>query len=147
MPTEPQVLVPVRIRRFPPFPSFQRKEMAAGRQCNEFCNSISGEDPTLWKTTLRTLAGRDCNCNNCMPNGMHAFKLTRPRQGNKCDTRVKLVTSPGLPVPRKKGRFWRFVKRVMLGLVLLLVGAAVAGAAYQAIGNWRDARCFPARQS
>lgn len=56
------------------------------------------------------------------------------------------MTSPSIPVmqtPPKKSRFWRFVKRVLIGLVLLLVCAALVGAAYQAIANWRDARRFP----
>jgi len=50
---------------------------------------------------------------------------------------------PDLQAPPKKGRFWRLVKRVLIGIVLLLVGAGLAGAAYQAIANWRDARRFP----
>ncbi|HEX8763555.1 MAG TPA: alpha/beta hydrolase [Candidatus Acidoferrum sp.] len=56
------------------------------------------------------------------------------------------MTSPSIPAveaPPKKSRLWRFVKRVLIGAVLLLVCAAVAGAAYQAIANWRDARRFP----
>lgn len=56
------------------------------------------------------------------------------------------MTSPSIPAiqsPPKKRRFLRFVKRVLIGLVLLLVCAALAGAAYQAIANWRDARRFP----
>ena len=50
---------------------------------------------------------------------------------------------PAIQAPPKKSRFWRFVKRVLIGLVLLLVCAALAGAAYQAIASWRDARRFP----
>jgi len=50
---------------------------------------------------------------------------------------------PAMQAPPKKSRLWRFVKRVLIGAVLLLVCAAVAGAAYQAIANWRDARRFP----
>ncbi len=50
---------------------------------------------------------------------------------------------PTMQAPPKKRRLWRFVKRVLIGLVLLLVCAALAGAAYQAIANWRDARRFP----
>lgn len=56
------------------------------------------------------------------------------------------MTSPSIPAveaPPQESRFWRFVKRVLIGAVLLLVSAAVAGAAYQAIANWRDARRFP----
>jgi pimeloyl-ACP methyl ester carboxylesterase len=53
------------------------------------------------------------------------------------------MASASVPVPPKKKWFWRFVKRVLLGLIILLVAAAVVGAAYQAIGNWRDARRFP----
>src|SRR5215469_10834443 len=50
---------------------------------------------------------------------------------------------PGMQAPQQKSRLWRFVKRVLIGIVLLLVGAGLAGAAYQAIANWRDARRFP----
>jgi pimeloyl-ACP methyl ester carboxylesterase len=50
---------------------------------------------------------------------------------------------PAMPAPPKKNRFWRFVKRVLIGVVLLLVCAVLTGAAYQAIANWRDARRFP----
>jgi len=50
---------------------------------------------------------------------------------------------PGMQAPQKKSRLWRFVKRVLIGIVLLLVCAALAGAAYQAIANWRDGRRFP----
>ena len=50
---------------------------------------------------------------------------------------------PGMQAPPKKSRLWRFLKRVVIGVVLLLVCAALAGAAYQAIANWRDARRFP----
>src|SRR5215470_4135460 len=50
---------------------------------------------------------------------------------------------PSVPATPKKSRWMRFVKRVLIGLVLLLVCAALAGAAYQAIANWRDARRFP----
>ena len=56
------------------------------------------------------------------------------------------MTSPSIPAmqaPPKKSRLWRFVKRVLIGVVLLLVCAALSGAAYQAIANWRDARRFP----
>ena len=50
---------------------------------------------------------------------------------------------PAMPALPKKSRFWRFAKRVLIGVVLLLVCAALAGAAYQTIANWRDARRFP----
>lgn len=56
------------------------------------------------------------------------------------------MTSPSIPAmqaPQKKSRLWRFLKRVLIGVVLLLVCAALVGAAYQAIANWRDARRFP----
>jgi pimeloyl-ACP methyl ester carboxylesterase len=48
-----------------------------------------------------------------------------------------------MQAPPKKSRWVRFVKRVLIGAVLLLVCAALVGAAYQAIANWRDARRFP----
>src|SRR5215467_2211928 len=50
---------------------------------------------------------------------------------------------PAMETPPKKSRLGRFVKRVLIGVVLLLVCAALAGAAYQAIANLRDARRFP----
>lgn len=50
---------------------------------------------------------------------------------------------PAISAPPKKSRLWRFVRWVLIGLVLLLICAALAGAAYQAIANWRDARQFP----
>ena len=50
---------------------------------------------------------------------------------------------PAMQALPKKRRWVRFVKRVLVGLVLLLVCAALTGAAYQAIANWRDARRFP----
>src|SRR5215467_5834288 len=50
---------------------------------------------------------------------------------------------PDMQAPLKKSRLWRFVKRVLIGLALLLICAVLAGAAYQAIANWRDARRFP----
>lgn len=56
------------------------------------------------------------------------------------------MTSPSIPAMQaapKKNRLWRFVKRVLIGVVLLLVCAALAGAAYQAIANWKDGRRFP----
>ncbi len=51
-----------------------------------------------------------------------------------------------LPVDALKprgGKLFRIVKKVLLGLALLVVIAAVAGAGYQAIANWKDARRFP----
>lgn len=54
-----------------------------------------------------------------------------------------MATLSTIPAPPTKGRFLRFVKRALIGLVLLLVCAVLAGAAYQAIANWRDARRFP----
>ncbi|HKW64472.1 MAG TPA: alpha/beta hydrolase [Candidatus Acidoferrum sp.] len=50
---------------------------------------------------------------------------------------------PGTQATPKKSRWWRIVKRVLIGLVLLIACTALAGAAYQAIANWRDARRFP----
>ena len=52
-------------------------------------------------------------------------------------------SSPAIQAPPKKSRWVRFVKRVLIGVVLLLVCAALAGAVYQAIANWRDGRRFP----
>src|SRR5437762_4837397 len=52
------------------------------------------------------------------------------------------MASATIPAPPKKRRFLRFVKRVLLGVVLLLVCALLAGAAYQAVANWKDARRF-----
>lgn len=56
------------------------------------------------------------------------------------------MTTADIPVTQgspKKNQWLRFVKRVLIGLVLLLICAALAGAAYQAIANWRDSRRFP----
>ena len=53
------------------------------------------------------------------------------------------ATIPAMQAPPKKSRWVRFAKRVLIGVVLLLLCAALAGAAYQAIANWRDARRFP----
>lgn len=47
------------------------------------------------------------------------------------------------PITKKQGRFLRILKWVLLGLVLLLVAAAICGAAYQAIANYRDEQRFP----
>lgn len=54
-----------------------------------------------------------------------------------------MATASTTPVPAKKGRFWRIVKRVLQGILVLVVLAAICGAAYQAIANWRDGRRFP----
>jgi pimeloyl-ACP methyl ester carboxylesterase len=40
-------------------------------------------------------------------------------------------------------RFLRIAKKVLLWLTILVVIAAIAGVAYQAIANWKDARRFP----
>jgi pimeloyl-ACP methyl ester carboxylesterase len=45
-------------------------------------------------------------------------------------------------MPRMRG-VRRWAKRIGLGIAVLLVAALAAGAAYQAIGGWRDARRFP----
>ena len=50
--------------------------------------------------------------------------------------------STALVSPRP-GRVLRIAKRVLLGLVILVVLAAVCGALYQAIATWRDSRRFP----
>ena len=42
-----------------------------------------------------------------------------------------------------QGRFLRIVKRVLLGIVILVIAALICGALYQAIANWRDSRRFP----
>jgi pimeloyl-ACP methyl ester carboxylesterase len=54
-----------------------------------------------------------------------------------------LSTAATAPVSRKQSRFLRITKWVLLSLVILVVLAAIAGASYQAIANWRDARRFP----
>src|SRR5215470_11356745 len=46
------------------------------------------------------------------------------------------------PKPRG-GKLFRIVRKLLLGLALLIVIAAVAGAGYQAIANWKDAGRFP----
>ena len=45
--------------------------------------------------------------------------------------------------PRRTGRVKRWIKRGLLGLLVLVVLAAIVGASYQAIGNRADARRFP----
>jgi pimeloyl-ACP methyl ester carboxylesterase len=45
--------------------------------------------------------------------------------------------------PRRKGRVKRWIGRVLLGLLVLVITAAVVGACYQALGNRADARRFP----
>ena len=47
--------------------------------------------------------------------------------------------------PRRKGRVKRWIGRVLLGLLVLVITAAVVGACYQALGNRADARRFPQR--
>ena len=56
-----------------------------------------------------------------------------------------MATTPAsaAAISPKQGRFLRIVKRVLLGLVILVVAVLVCGALYQAIANWRDARRFP----
>jgi pimeloyl-ACP methyl ester carboxylesterase len=54
-----------------------------------------------------------------------------------------MATASTTPVPAKKRSFLRIIKRVLQGLLVLVVLAAIAGAAYQAIANWRDGRRFP----
>jgi len=45
---------------------------------------------------------------------------------------------------RPKGsKFMRIAKKIFLGLVLLIVLAAIAGASYEALANWKDSRRFP----
>jgi pimeloyl-ACP methyl ester carboxylesterase len=45
--------------------------------------------------------------------------------------------------PRRSGRLKRWVSRGLLGLLILVVLAAIVGASYQALGNRADARRFP----
>jgi len=54
-----------------------------------------------------------------------------------------MATASTIPVPAKRGRFWRVSKRIFQLLAALVVLAAVCGALYQAIANWRDGRRFP----
>ncbi|HXY23162.1 MAG TPA: alpha/beta hydrolase [Candidatus Acidoferrum sp.] len=53
------------------------------------------------------------------------------------------MVSASVAVPPKKRWFWRWTKRILIGAVLLVIAAALCGIAYQAIGNWHDARRFP----
>ena len=53
------------------------------------------------------------------------------------------MASATIPVQPKKKRFWRIVKRIVQVVFILVVACAILGAAYQAIGNWRDGRRFP----
>ncbi len=46
-------------------------------------------------------------------------------------------------ITKKPGRILRIVKWVLLGLLLLVVAAAICGAAYQAIATYRDEQRFP----
>jgi pimeloyl-ACP methyl ester carboxylesterase len=45
--------------------------------------------------------------------------------------------------PRRTGRVMRWIGRGLLGLLALVIAAAVVGACYQALGNRADARRFP----
>ena len=54
-----------------------------------------------------------------------------------------MTTASTIPVPAKKGRFFRVIKRISQVLVALVVLAAICGALFQAIANWRDGRRFP----
>lgn len=54
-----------------------------------------------------------------------------------------MATAATTPVPPKKGRALRIIKRILQVVLGLAVLAAICGTAYQAIGNWRDARRFP----
>jgi len=54
-----------------------------------------------------------------------------------------MVTTATTLVPPKKGRALRVIKRILQVVLALVVLAAICGAAYQAIGNWRDAHRFP----
>lgn len=53
------------------------------------------------------------------------------------------MASATTPVQPKKKRFWRIVKRIAQVVAILVIACAILGAAYQAIGNWRDARRYP----
>lgn len=53
-----------------------------------------------------------------------------------------MATSVALPV-KAKSRVWKVVRWLLFIVVGLAVCAAIAGAVYQTIGNWRDARRFP----
>jgi pimeloyl-ACP methyl ester carboxylesterase len=68
--------------------------------------------------------------------------MREPRKAAHKDE-VCMATASTTPVPVKKGRFWRITKRILQGILALVVLAAVCGAAYQAIANWRDSRRFP----
>src|ERR1700704_2376502 len=79
--------------------------------------------------------------------------LTRLPAGNKMSANyialvrlgVALATasSSTVAISPTPGRFLRIVKRVLLGIVILVVAALFCGALYQAIANWRDSRRFP----
>jgi len=53
------------------------------------------------------------------------------------------MASGSVVVQPKKPWFWRFVKRVLMGVVLLVIAAAICGAVYQAVATWNDSRKFP----
>jgi pimeloyl-ACP methyl ester carboxylesterase len=50
-----------------------------------------------------------------------------------------------LIAPQPKSPIWNILKWVVLVLVFLVIGAAAAGAGYQAVGTWLGARRFPQR--
>jgi pimeloyl-ACP methyl ester carboxylesterase len=54
-----------------------------------------------------------------------------------------LANETATTVPRRPGRFKRWLRRGLLALLVLVVLAAVVGACYQALGNMADARRFP----
>ncbi len=47
------------------------------------------------------------------------------------------------PIAKRKPRRWRWLKRTLLGLLLLLRALCLVGTLYQAIATDRDARAFP----
>jgi len=56
---------------------------------------------------------------------------------------VTATTASAAPITAKQGRFLRIVKWVFLSILMLIVLAAICGAAYQAIANYRDEQRFP----
>jgi len=56
---------------------------------------------------------------------------------------VATTTTSAAPVTAKQGRLLRIVKWVFLLALLLIVAAAICGAAYQAIADYRDGQRFP----
>jgi len=53
------------------------------------------------------------------------------------------MASAGNAVPQKKSLLWRITRRIVQVIFALVVLAAICGASYQAIANWRDSRRFP----